>query len=415
MNIAHLAPLSIGAFSIVTGIALLNSTIAIRADLEGFSSGAVGLMTTAYFVGYMLGVMTLATTVGRTGHIRFYAACAAVLTAAILTHGLSDSFWVWMILRFISGISVLGMYLVFESWLNSLIPHQQRGGVFSLYVTLTLLAFAAGQLALLFGEPKTMKLFVIASILVVASIVPFSLTHLQEPERLEKTGISWLPFWRQAPLGLVSAVASGIVTSVFWGLGPLYFTRSGWDLKAVSFSMFSIIMGAATLQWIIGWLSDRYDRRRIIALVCISSAALAVTLGVVVEKDWIVSSMITGFFYGSGAFSLYGLAVAHINDYVENDKRLAAAEMALAAFGIGACIGPLIAGPLMELTGAVSFPLFCAVVLCATGMYSAYRITRRAPAPELERSTYYPMIRTSPGATSLDPRVTDADPENKQE
>jgi len=213
-------------------------------------------------------------------------------------------------------------------------------------------------------------------------------------------------FFHKAPLGLAGAFFAGAAASSFWGMGPLYFSGAGYAVEKVSYIMFSIVCGAALLQWLIGKLSDHFDRRIFIAAAGSLASFTSALLIFAVEKG-VAWSCAVGFLYGAASFSIYGLCVAHINDYVPEDEQMAAVEVALTMFGWGACLGPLLAGGIMEAAGIQSFPLALSAYTGAIGAYAVYRITRRVPAPEEERSVFYPMLRTSPAAVDIDPRLND--------
>ncbi len=402
----HIAPLAAGAFAIVSGTALLNSSIALKADAHGIASGMVGVMTAAYFGGYLIGAAKAPDMVLRIGHIRFFAACAAMLTTTILAHGLTTNPMVWVALRFVSGVSALGMYLTFESWLNVALPDERRGMLFSLYFTMTLTAMSVGQLPLMAGEGKGEVSLSIAALLVVLSIVPFAITRIDEPMRHEEVKADWSAIWTNAPLGMVGAFAGGAVTGSLWGLGPLYFLKVGLTTTQVSLAMIAVIMGGASLQWILGKGSDLTDRRRFIAGVGYGGALLAVSLAFNAKASFTVQ-IVLGFFYGAAALSLYGLSVAHINDYVDRRDRLGSAKIAIALFGWGAFLAPLAIGLVMEMGGAAGLPLSFAVTLGLVGLYATYRMVRRSPVAPEDRSTFYPMARTSPVAMEIDPRLID--------
>lgn len=404
MAIKLIFPLLLGVFSLVVGTGLLNSAIALIADNNGVSSSLVGAMTSAYFSGYLLGVTYCPRLILRVGYIRFFIFSTATLVTAVLAHGLISSPGIWIILRFVSGIAVLGQYLSIESYLNKVTAKENRGAIFSSYITLTLLGFACSQLLLMLEPIEASRFFLISAIFMVLAIIPFALTRIREPDLLGDVPLQLKHFFKITPLGLIGAIASGAVTASLWGIAPLYLAEIGYNSTRISIILFTIIMGAATLQLLIGKLSDKIDRSICIFTTATLAGLCAMGMAFIGGSSALLLGTI-GFMYGGTAFSIYGLCVSHLNDRVTDAEKMAASKAALLMFGFGAALGPLIVGFMMDQMGPIGLPAFFAIILLTTGIYALWRRLRLKPVPENQRSTYYPVLRSSPVSLDLDPRI----------
>ena len=277
--IGSIFSLLLGAGILLVGIGLLGTLLAVRAGVEHFSDPITGVVMSAYFLGFAAGTYVCPALIRRVGHIRAFAAMAAVASAAAIGHALLVHPVVWAVLRAITGACMVGLYMVVESWLNVLAPRQRRGQIFALYVAVTLVALALGQFLILVGDVDEFMPFGIAAALLSLALVPIALTRVTQPESVEAPELGLRHLYRLSPLGTLGALVAGLVSGAFWGMGPLYAYRVGLSDLSVAGFMATTIIGGALLQWPIGHLSDHHDRRTVLTVVCLLGAVLAVPIG----------------------------------------------------------------------------------------------------------------------------------------
>jgi MFS family permease len=406
-------PLLLGIGLLLVGIGLQGTLLALRANHEHFPLTMTGFMMSAYFMGFIIGTFLCPGLIRGVGHIRAFSAFAAMTAAAAIGHGMVIDPWVWTVLRIITGTCMVGLYMVIESWLNAMAGNEQRGRFFALYTIITLLAMALGQFLLLLDDINGYRLFSLTALLVALAVVPVALTRILQPASVETPAISLRHLHRKSPLGVSGALISGINNGAFWGLGALFAQRIGMDESGIALYMSLTIIGGALLQWPIGHLSDRFDRRHVLAGVSLVTAVIALAAYTVVEHSHPLLIAIS-VAYGGCAFALYGLSVAHVNDHLDAAQVLEASRALLLIYGAGAVIGPSIAGYVMQQAGPGSLMLFFAVTLLLLGLFALYRLRVARPIPTEEQMEYAPMVRTSPVALELDPRLdneTAAEPE----
>jgi len=394
----------------VVGIGLLFTALGLRAGLMEFPVTVTGLVMSAYFVGFMLGTYLCPAIIRRAGHIRAFAAMASVASTMPILHALLVTPWAWGALRLITGVCIVGLYMVVESWLNALAPNSGRGKIFAAYMATTLGALAFGQFLILIGDVLGFTPFALVSILLSLALVPVALTRVPEPPPVAAPRPALRRLLAVAPVGFVGALASGLLNGAFFGMGAVFAQRVGMSEAGVASFMSATIIGGALLQWPVGQLSDRRDRRLVLAAVS-TCAALLAALAFVAERFSGPLLAIAAFFYGGLAFTIYGISVAHVNDLLEPGRVLEATGSLLLLHGVGAAIGPSAAGFLMQQLGPGSLLVYFAMVLAAVAAYALYRYKLVARPPVGEPSVYVPMAESSQALLQLDPRTeTEASP-----
>lgn len=394
---------------LLIGVGLLNTLLGVRGLLEGFSETVIGFIMSSYFLGFIVGTYLCPTIIRRVGHIRTFTALAAIGASATLCHALLVDAAAWAGLRFVTGICMVGLYMVVESWLNAQTLHQRRGRVFAWYMAITLAALAFSQFFLLIGEKSGFIPFILAALMFTLGLVPIALTEMREPRPVEVAvlGLAWL--YRISPLGVAGAFSAGLVGGAFWGMGAVFGQGIGLTAAGIAGFLGATIMGGALLQWPIGHLSDRHDRRHVLMIVCVVAAILAILLMWAQATSMIVL-FVCSFLFGGFFFSIYSLSVAHVNDYLGPADVLPATQGLLLINGIGAALGPVMVGWCMDRFGLMSLLVFFALVCVMLGVFALY-LTRQLPTSPIEQQgAFVAMTRTSPMVLEMDPR-TEVDPE----
>ncbi len=384
------------------GNGLLGTLLAVRSQAEGWGERTTGLVMSGYFVGFFLGTFTAPPLIRRVGHIRAFAFHAALAAAAVLVYPLWTEPVGWMLLRVVTGMALVGLCTVIESWLNAQAAPEHRSRVFGVYMVVSLLALAAGQLLLDLQPPRSPVLFSVVAILFALAILPVSATRLTPPVMTVAPTIHLLQICRAAPSAAAGALLAGLALGAFWGMGAVYAASLGLDRTGIGTFMAVTIVGGAALQLPIGRLSDRGDRRSTLALVAALGAATAL-----LALRFDAQSHAWFFLFGGLAFALYPLAVAHLLDRLPAEQLLAGCSALLLLNGIGAAIGPALAGGLMQQFGATALPLFFAATLGLLALVAGGRrlfIARRL----LSAARFHPMLRTTPAALEMLPEIPDA-------
>lgn len=400
-----LASLLSGVGLLVVGTGLMFSAIGAQAGLANFSGLVTGLIMSAYFAGFVFGTYACPEMIRRVGHIRSFAAMASIASCLPLLHVLWLDPWFWGALRFVTGVCLVGLYIVVESWLNVVASSNQRGKVFAAYMAVSGVAMALGQWLILAGDRFGFVPFALVSILFSFALVPITLTPVNEPEPIEAPKLGLIALFAISPIGVIGATASGLLSGAFYSLGHLFGQGVGFSERGIASFMAATILGGAVMQWPVGHLSDRFDRRLVLFWVCVACATVAGT-GYYMAREYEGSLIFLGILYGGLAFTVYGLSVAHVNDLIEPSRVLEVTGGLLLLHGLGATAGPTLGGALMDLMGAESLMLYFAAVLVVLAL-CVWRYTSGRPVlaeSASHRSDYVMMGSGSQAVLKMDPR-----------
>ena len=380
--------LFVGVFLLTAGNGLQFTTVGVRSTVEEFDSLAIGVMTAAYYVGFLAGAGFTYRSLGRVGHLRVFAALASTASASVLLHSLFVNPVSWSLMRVATGFCIAGLFIVIESWINDQATNTTRGTLMSMYMVTVLGGRAAGQALLNVGDPAGFDLFVMSSVMVSMALVPMMMSATSAPPVVIPQRMSFAELRAIAPTGVITIFVSGWTTAVLGGLSAVYATRVGMDTGQVSLFVGSLIIGAAVLQIPIGTLSDRIRRRLVMLGVSVIAIVLLLTLASAPQTGWVPIALIG--LVGGVTYPMYGLGVALTNDWIADDQRAAASMLLMIVNGVAAVIGPIVASIVMDGEPSRMF-VSLAVVQAAFAAYLAVRIVVRAPKPVEAQSRFAPL------------------------
>ena len=384
------------------GHGLQGTLIGVRSVLEGFSFFSAGLIIAGYYVGYLTGALTIPIFLQRVGHIRVFAALASLASIAILLHSVFVHPYSWMFIRILTGVSLSGIYVIMESWLNEKSTNQTRGQLLSVYMIITFVFVGAGQFLLNLGDPAKVDLFILVSILLSFALLPILLSSTEQPHSESPKYFSLKEFYLVSPLGFVGALATGLSHSAVFGYGAIYASSINLTIFEVSLYMTIITSAGALSQWPIGYISDRIDRRVILVGVSFIASGLSLFFIFANFMPLPLFLLITGLF-SIACLPMYSLAVAHTNDFLQPNEIVSASATFGILIGIGSIIGPLVVSSFMEILGPVGFYIYLFIIHGLLGLFGLYRMTQRTKPRDLE-SQYNPLPRNiSPAGMEMNP------------
>lgn len=397
--------LLVAIFMLMAGAGFIGTLVGFRLEAAGSPAGVIGLVATAYFGGLTVGAFRAGRVVARVGHIRAFAAFVSVLSASTLAYALHQDPGYWALLRFIDGVCLAGVYICLESWLSERAGAQARGLVLAAYMIALYAGQAVGQFLLNLGADRPALPLVAGSILISLAIVPLTLTRAISPQIGEPPPFSLRRLYEISPLGLVGAAVTGLILGAFYGLGAVYTQRLGLGLSQTAAFMSAVIAGGVALQWPLGWLSDRLDRRKVIVGAFAGAAAISVALALAGAPG--VGLLVMGGVFGGLSFALYPLCVAHTNDHVGPEDRVGASAGLVLVYSVGAMTGPLAAAAVLAVLGAPGLFAFIGVCALLALIFAAWRLTARPPVPSELQQSYQILPRTTPMAATLDPLASE--------
>lgn len=383
---------------------LFGSLLGVRLGQDaGISSQVAGLVMSGYFVGMVLGCLGCGRIIERVGHVRAFAALISIISATAVAHAFLVEPVYWFVLRAVFGFCMAGAYMVAESWLNGATGNDQRGSLLSIYMVLQYSALGGGQFLLNLSPPSSFVLYGFVSILFSLSLVPLTLSRSAGSGEVSPSALSFRKLYRISPLGVVGSFGSGVIAGAIFGTGSVFAVAIGFDVSEVAIFLSASIIGGLLVQWPLGKASDLFDRRTVIAIAFFVTTVFGVLLAFLPFPGfWPYIALATA--YGGIGVSLYSLAVAHANDYIDPADLVPASAGLLLAFGIGAVIGPIASTTAMDTLGHWGFYGFGALVSALVGCFALWRMTQRRAVPMDEQGPWVAVSRTSPMAAELDPR-----------
>ena len=202
--IATTWPLLLGMGVLMLGAGLQGTLLGVRATLEAFPTPVIGAIMSCYYIGYLLGTFAAPRLVRNVGHIRVFAALAAVASAAILVQGSFVHPIPWAIMRLVSGVCFAGIYVVAESWLNDRASRSNRGTLLALYMLVLYIGLGSAQFLLVLANPRAPTLFMLVSVLISLAMVPIVMSAHQTPQGSVPLKVRYRDLYRNSPLGVVA-------------------------------------------------------------------------------------------------------------------------------------------------------------------------------------------------------------------
>ncbi len=378
--------LLLGMTLIMIGNGMQATLMGVRGALEGFGTLQLSVITSAYFLGFLIGSRVAPDMIRRVGHVRVFAALGSFISAGLVAFPVFTDPYSWTVIRVILGFCLSGVYVTAESWLNNAATNQTRGTMLSAYMIAQTTGIIIAQGLMNVGEAAGYLLFVIPSILVSLSFAPILLSITPTPAFETNKPMSIRELYHSSPLASVGILLMGGVFAAQFGMASVYGAAAGLNAAQISGFVAAIFMGAVTLQLPIGWLSDRMDRR-ILILGVSAMGALSTGVGIFLGVDF-KTLLVLGFVMGGAASPLYSLLIAYTNDFLEVEDMAAASGALVFVYGLGAIVGPMATGQLMDMIGPHGFWVFLSALFTMTSLYAAWRMTRRAGVPVDETGAY---------------------------
>lgn len=361
--------ISMGILTLGNGFFTTLTTIELHQ--HNWSNFLIGCVAAMYFLGLTIGALYSGRLVNRVGHIRAYAAYAAVMAIATLLQGMVVSVALWCVLRFITGYVLAGLFIVIESWVLDASQSGKKTSGFAVYLFAYYLAQSAGQLMLGIHYSSLLFEFVVIAILITASIIPVSATRMVVPLP-KKTRLGSLYYlWRRAPLAVVGSIVTGICLGSAYSIYPLFLSESGLSKVDISWVMMTLILGGTLLQYPIGWLSDHFDRRYVI--IGVSWFTVLISLVMIFAHQYFSILLVWTFLLGGALFTLYPVCIGNASDALPKSMSLPLIALLTFVYGLGNFVGPLFTTASMHLFGANGFFYLIAFVCLLMGLYTLWR------------------------------------------
>lgn len=401
--IISLAALFVSLMFVIGGNAYLLTYIGVRLGAEGIAPSQVGFVMVCYSIGFALGSHWTTGFVATVGHIRTFAAFTALTAMASISFPLLDSIHFWALLRFVGGITAAGLYVIIESWFSAVATNNNRATLFALYQITAYTASSLAQLAVGYSDTLGSVPFTAAGLVLLAAIIPLSLSRMQSPPIEPGPKTSLLSLYREAPLGITAAFIGGIMLGAYYSLVPLFGSLTGMSIGQVSQVMTASVLMALILAWPVGWICDRVQRSKVLLVILITATFLSLGVALESEQPFILRLGLLATLLGTLTL-INSLAVALVHDRIDSSARVAASSALMLSYGIGSIIGPLGGSVLMEAFAPQSMFIAFAILLVGLGLYVRYRQNQMPPLPVAAQEQYVASMPETQLSNEFDPR-----------
>lgn len=333
-----------GLLLLTLAIAVLNTLVPLWLAHENLPTWQVGMVSSSFFTGNLLGTLLPGSLIKRFGFNRSYYLASLIFAVGCAGLGLMVGFWSWMVWRFIAGVGCAMIWVVVESALMCSGTSRNRGRLLAAYMMVYYVGTVLGQLMVSKLPTDLMSVLPWVTGMVLAAILPLLFTRIvnQNSEHQEATHVWPMLRLRQARLGVNGCIISGIVLGSLYGLMPLYLNHQGVSDSGIGFWMAVMVSAGIVGQWPIGRLADRFGRLLVLrvqvfvvimgCLAMLSNAAMAPAL----------------FILGAAGFTLYPVAMAWACEKVEHHQLVAMNQALLLSYTIGSLLGPTFTAMLMQ-------------------------------------------------------------------
>jgi MFS family permease len=405
--IATLQPLVllfISSFILMIGHGLSGILLPIKLASNNTNLQLIGFVLAMYSVGFLLGAIVGKHILKQVGLVRTFTMCGSLTATAILLMGLDNNIYIWAIMRGLMGFCIASICVTLDTWFGSVSSEDNRGRILGINQIVSLSAITLGQFALVIAPISENTLFVVCGILFSSSIAPLVFISHYEPkiELPER-----LPFWQLfslSPQGFITCFVCGILYSTIVNMLPLYANSEHITGLELSLFMGSAMAGGILLQLPVGYLSDHFERRKVILSSCLLLILVTCALPAAVMTGFYSIVLICNALTMGLIACLYPLSIAETFDKALKSQLVSVLSGLLCVYALGAIIGPYAASVVMQHLGEIAVFAFLLAAELTLIAFTIYRITIRAPHPAEEQEAFV-MHNPNTIHEELDPRT----------
>lgn len=404
-QLLNVTSLLVSTALLLVGHGMQLTLLPLRASDNGISEFLIGISGSSYFFGFIAGCLIVPKLIARAGHIRCFSVLAAAMVCSILMLELMDGPAPLLILRFLTGVSICGLYSVIESWLNSQTTPQTRGQVLAIYTFIVLSAMTVGQLLINVGPINSATPFMVTAIFIALAIIPIGITRRMAPPPPESAHVSFKLLYQRSRSAFSVGVLSGLVVGSFWSLGAVFASQQSTVPEDITWFMTAAIGGGAVMQYPIGWLSDKIDRRYVLIGLSIAGAVSATAVALSTDQPW---HLVTVFMYGATCMPLYAIALATAADVSSSEEFVTIGTTILLLNALAAALSAIVFGQLMGTFGSTALFWSFAVVCVIFTVYLLWQLRTPRLVSVMEQTPFeLAASESAPGSFDLDPRATE--------
>ncbi|UWR23491.1 MFS transporter [Sulfitobacter sp. S190] len=373
----------------------------------GFSRQQIGFLGSAHFFGFFLGCWFAPRLMGSVGHSRAFAAFTAAGSIGLIAHMMIINPYAWALMRVGAGLCVAGCFTVVEAWLQAKVTNETRGRAMGTYRMMDMAGSLGAQTLIGFLAPADYISYNMLAIVCCAALLPITLTKVQQPETPKSPRLRPALAYKRSPLAAAGVVVAALSSASFRMVGPIYGQEVGLSAGQIAWFLAAFILGGAVAQIPVGWLADKYDRRKV--LIWLSVAAIfSCAVTVFAAGTGVTGILLSAGVFGLTTYPIYSVAAAHAHDFAASDERVELSAALMFWFAMGAIAAPYGASVLIDIYGPTA--LF-AMLAAGHAVLIVFGIARmRAGRAATRRTRFVAALRTSFTVGRLTGRSREDDP-----
>lgn len=376
----------------------------VHLGVKGVETDTIGLVLSLYAMGMLLGGLYTNALLKRAGHIRVFACTAALVAVSILACGLSANPVLWGLMRLLNGFAISVSMAVIDHWLSESATKETRGQLLAANQMVITGGMFVGQFMFNLAPPESNTMFIVGGMLASLALVPMVLSRSTGPVVAEDETMSLTDVFKRSPLGMVGCFFAGLLLWSLLGMLPVYGAARGIAGFELTLLSGAAILGSFLMQYPVGYLSDRYDRRTITGVLILASllASLASPMALSIHL-WLLLLLIA---ISAGAFgSLYAISISQTFDSLKQSEMGAAMGPLVMVYAMGAIVGPLVSSNLMQSVSPDSLFYLLGALQVLLLSYIVYRIGQRDALPIEQQEAYVLQGALAGAGVELDPRT----------
>ncbi|MHC8508913.1 MAG: MFS transporter [Rhodospirillales bacterium] len=354
LNIAHLAIVLCGMFALLATLSMTFPLLSLLSIKGGLSESVIGLMGAMPSVGLIAAAFFVPFLSRRFGTFRYLIGSAAAAMAVFGLLGVFKTPLAWFPLLFLLGVSVDGIFVICEGWINVLANDQNRGRVIGVYGAVASAGLVVGPAVLSVTGTESNLPFIIGAGCFLLFAVPVAILRKSVPAFEGEHAGGMFGFARMAPAVVMAVLLFGVFETVMGNQFPVFGVAAGLDDAAVNRALSVMFAGYALFQIPLGILAEKFGARRMM-LVCAAAGVIggaAVPFAADAGLFWLWPVM---FFWGGLSAGIYTTALIELGQRFSGATMLAGNASFAFAWGLGGIVGPATTGALIENFGADMF------------------------------------------------------------
>jgi MFS family permease len=380
---------------IAVGNGLMFAYIPVRLGVGGFDPTWAGLIVTGLSAGGLAGCILTGPLVRRVGHARAFMVLSALIALSNAAIGAGPHPLLWIAARALYGFSICGLFIVAQSWLNDAVANSIRGRVMAVFYVAYVAGLGVGYATLAAVDIQTASAPLIGIAFTALSILPVGMTRLAQPPPPRAASVALGRAWRISPVGVAGMLAVGGLSMAISGFAPIHATAKGYSQADVALLLSAMPVGTLILQVPLGWISDRTDRRYVLA----GAALLAVVAGVLAvgfDGGALTVLVVIYVIWDGASESIYSLASAHAADRASKADMVALSSSLLFAWSLSGFLVPGIVTGLSALYGTQTFIYVAIFIAAAFCLFVLWRVVTMRAVPNAETGSFAPMSAQAP-------------------